>query len=169
MIPFWLFVAVSLWAVLATVFLFFRNPLPVPDHGHRCFAVPNEAAAKVVVGILGKFGGLPERFTFDAGPTHQTLLWDNTTVVIQHDDKVRTMGLPPNAISIVVGTPVHAAEQAADILRMAGFRANVVRNAMPEVADKFALVTSNAFDGWVLAFRRHIVAMGPPPKKRKLI
>lgn len=78
----WLFWIVLAWAILATVFAFYRNPLPAPDRGHRCFAVRNERAARAVVGVIGRYVGLGERFTFDPGSTHQTLLWDNTTVII---------------------------------------------------------------------------------------
>lgn len=152
-----------------TIFLFVRNPLPFPDRGHRCFAVPNERAARVVAEILEKIAGLGERFTFDPGPTHQTLLWDNTTVIIHHDRTVRDMGLPPNGLSVVVKNPKASAREAMAMLEQAGFWARIREDLMLEVGDKFVLLTSNAFDGWVLAFRRHILMMGKPPNQRKLI
>lgn len=168
MVPAWLFVIVAVWAVAVTIFCFYRNPLPFPDRGHRCFAVPNERAAKVVVGILDDLGGLPERFTFDAGPTHQTLLWDNTTVIIRHDQVIGEQKMAPNGLSVVVGDPGMSALEAAATLRRAGFTADI--NAMPEVGDnKLVLLNSDAFDGWVLVFRRHILAMGDPPNQRKLL
>ncbi|MBM2817628.1 MAG: hypothetical protein HW401_218 [Parcubacteria group bacterium] len=165
----WLFVVASVWAITVTVFCFYRNPLPFPDRGHRCFAVPDEKAAKVVAGILDKIGDLPERFTFDSGPTHQTLLWDNTTVIIHHDKTVIGQDLPPNGLSVVVSNPKDSAEKTAAILKQAGFTAIIKDNIMPEMGDKFVLLTSNAFDGWILAFRRHILVLGNPPNKRKLI
>src|SRR3989338_1103344 len=112
----WLLVITLVWASAVTIFCFYRNPLPFPDWGHRCFAVPNENAAKVVAGILDKIVGLPERFTFDSGPTHQTLLWDNTTVIIHHDKTVRDQGLSPNALSVVVSDPRVSAWAAAALL-----------------------------------------------------
>lgn len=168
-IPLWLFVIALVWAIAVTIFCFVRNPLPFPDRGHRCFAVPNEQAAKVVTTILGKLAGLPERFTFDPGPTHQTLLWDNTTVIIYHDQAIREQGLAPNGLSVVVGSPKASAREAAVMLKQAGFTADIKDGVMPEVGDKFVLLASNAFDGWVLAFRRHILAMGKPPNQRKLL
>lgn len=168
-VPLWLFAIALVWAVAVTIFCFVRNPLPFPDRGHRCFAVPNEQAAKVVATILGKLAGLTERFTFDPGPTHQTLLWDNTTVIIQHDDDIREQGLAPNGLSVVVSNPKASAREAAAMLKQAGFSADIKDNIMPEVGDKFVLLTSNAFDGWILAFRRHILAMGRPPSQRKLL
>lgn len=162
-----LFVIILAWAVTVTFFCFMWNPLPFPDRGHRCFTVPSENAAKVVATILGKLGGLPERFTFDAGPTHQTLLWDNTTVIIWFDPSVPEKG---DAISVVVSDPKASARDAATILRQAGFSADIRYDVMPEVGDnKFVLLRSDAFNGWVLAFRRHILAMGSPPNQRKLL
>ena len=55
------------------------------------------------------------------------------------------------------------------MLKQAGFSADIKDNIMPEVGDKFVLLTSNAFDGWILAFRRHILVMGKPPNQRKLL
>jgi len=55
------------------------------------------------------------------------------------------------------------------MLKQAGFTATIRDDVMPEVGDKFVLLASNAFDGRVLAFRRHILAMGKPPNKRKLL
>ncbi|MEK9182324.1 MAG: hypothetical protein AAB781_01895 [Patescibacteria group bacterium] len=161
----WLFVIAVVWAITVTIFCFYRNPLPFPDRGHRCFAVPNEKAAIVVVGILDKIAGLPERFTFDAGPTHQTVLWDNTTVIIRHDYQ----GHPaPNGLSVVVSNPKDSALEAATILKQAGFTAIIKDDIMPEMGNKFVLLESNAFDGWVLVFRRHILVLGKPPNQRKI-
>lgn len=168
-ILFWLFAIVLVWAITVTIFCFFRNPLPFPDRGHRCFAVPNENAAKVVVSILGKLAGLPERFTFDPGPTHQTLLWDNTTVIIYHDQTIREQVLAPNGLSVVVSNPIASAYEAATMLERVGFTATVKENVIPEVGDKFVLLESNAFNGWVLAFRRHVLIMGKPSSKRELL
>lgn len=166
-VPVWLMALTTIvvvWAVIATIFLFYRNPLPFPDRGHRCFAVKDRFAAVAVTRVLSRMG-LPERFTFDAGPTHQTLLWDNATVIIQHDDWTST----PNAISVVTADPMAAAKFAAKVLTHAGFSATIKENVLREVSDKFVLVASNAFEGWVLAFRRHALKMGKPPNKRRII
>ena len=168
-VPFWMFAVVLLWAIAVMVFCFFRNPLPFHDRGHRCFAVPNERAAKVVVTILGKIAGLPERFTFAPGSTCQTLLWDNMTVIIRHEGDVRGQGLAPNGLSVVVSNPKASAQEAAAMLKRAGFAATIKDDVIPEADDKFVLLASDAFDGWVLAFRRHVLAMGEPPNRRKLL
>ena len=167
-IPLWLFLFVISWAILVTIFCFYRNPLPFPDRGHRCFAVKGEVAAKITVTILGKVG-LPERFTFDAGPTHQTLLWDNTTVIMSLDKSIREQKIPPNGLSVAVSNPKASAKEAAGMLEQAGFTAQIHENVVPEMGDKFVLLESDAFDGWVMVFRRHILALGPPPNQRKLL
>ncbi|MEK7498977.1 MAG: hypothetical protein AAB649_00030 [Patescibacteria group bacterium] len=130
--------------------------------------MPSEKASKVVVTILDELAGLPERFTFDAGSTHQTLLWDNTTVIIRHDRNPDNKGLPQNGLSVVVDDPKTSALVAASMLKRAGFTSIVHDNLMPEVGNKVVLVESDAFEGWVLVFRLHVLAMGEPPNKRML-
>ncbi len=170
MVILWLFLITIIWAITVTIFCFFPTPLPFPDRGHRCFAVPNEQAARVVTTILGKLAGLTERFTFDAGPLHQTLLWDNTTVIMNYDQNIREQReLPPNGLSVVVSNPMASALAAAAMLDQAGFTATIKNNVVPEFGDKLVLLVSNAFDGWCLAFRRHILVMGKPPNQRKLL
>ncbi len=167
-VPLWVGVALLVWAIAVTVFCFVRNPLPFPDRGHRCFAVPNERAAAVVTTILGRFGGVPERFTFDSGPTHQTLLWDNTTVIIHFDQVVRDRGLAMNALSTVVRHPTASAREAATLLQQQGFSATMTDDVDPDVGDKLVLLASDAFEGWVMVFRRHILAMGKPTTRKLL-
>lgn len=159
-----LFVIAVVWAITVTVFCFYKNPLPFPDRGHRCFAVPNEKAAEVTIRILDKIGGLSERFTFDAGSTHQTLLWDNTTVIIRHDEVQND----PNGLSVAVSNPKDSALKAADMLKQGGFTAIIRDDIMPELGNKFVLLESDAFDGWVLVFRRHVLVLGKSPNQRKI-
>ena len=162
------FVAVLVWAVMATILGFVWNPLPIPDRGHRCFAVPSEDAAKVVVSVLEGVG-LSENFTFDAGPTHQTLLSDNETVIISHDQVAGEQQLPPNGLSVVVGDPRASAKGAAAMLERAGFTAFIKYDLDPMLGDKLVVLQSSAFDGWVLVFRRHVLVMGKPPNQRQLM
>lgn len=168
MVPVWLFATVLIWAVVVSYFWLVRNPFPFPDRGHRCFAVPGENAAKTVVSILQRFGGLSENFTFDPGPTHQTILSDNQTVIIWHDQIIQKKGLAGNAISVVVSDPRMSAEKAGYMLRRAGYTANIVYDLMPESGDKFVLLSSDAFAGWVLAFRLHAIKMGKPVQRKLL-
>lgn len=165
-VPFWLFGVTLIWAVVVTIFFAVRNPLPIPDNGHRVFAVTNNDAAIVVVKIL-TLAGLSERFTFTAGPTTQTLLWDNTTVIMQL--RHRAAGIPPNAISVVVAKPKESAEQAALMLTNAGFSAEISHGVVPELGENLVLLKSGAFEGWGLVFRLHTLALGKPPNQRKLV
>lgn len=92
-----------LWAVTATVMLF-RNPFPVPDRRHRLFGVPDELANRAVVEILSR-AGIPLRFRFKTGPTLQSLLWDNQTVIHVVDSSIAgPSGLNGNGISLPVPT-----------------------------------------------------------------
>jgi hypothetical protein len=164
-----LFSALStLWAVVAT-FLLIRNPLPLPDRGHRAFAVPSEEARRVVLKVLGQVGSLQGRFTFDAGPTHQTLMQDGYTVLNYLDStNPRLSRLPGNAISLAVKNPRSAAENAAELLKSENYSAaieEITDALMPP--DHLVVVESDAFKGWVLVFRRHIFKM-PKVERRKL-
>lgn len=158
----YLFAFVTIWAITMTIFCFYRNPLPFPDKGHRCFAVPDENAAKILLKILDEVG-LKELFTFDAGSTHQTLLSDNTTVIIRHN------GCPlpePNGFSVVVEDPQQSGLKAADILEEAGFSTKA--DHMLGMEGKIFILESDAFEGWVLVFRKHILKMGKISNKRRL-
>lgn len=161
-------VVVSLLAVAGWTMLLYRNPLPFPDRGHRCFPVPNELAARVVVDVLGSVGGLPERFTFTSGETDQTLLWDNTTVLIQYGAELRKRGLAIPALSVAVADPPRAAEAAKKKLEQDGFIAEVVHELIPDMEDKMVGLKSNAFGGWFMIFRKPLLQMGEMPKTRKI-
>lgn len=167
-IPLWIFIIILGYATMISIFLFYRNPLPFPDRGHRHFAVINEKAVEATVVIMDRIGGLPERFTFDPVPTHITLLWDNSTAIIRHDSIIKEKGLPPNGISIPVDNPVLKAKEVVEILQDFGFKTKVHYDVLPETKDKFVMITSDAFDGWNLALRKHILKMGHPPNKRIL-
>lgn len=164
-LPWWLFISICVIA-LVSILLHFWNPFAFFFKGHRAFAVKNEFAAKTVARIFDHAAGLKEKFTFDPGSTHQTLFNDDTTVIISHDKKE----FPPNAVSLVVSNPIESAEWTAGILVTAGFTAKVDKHYMPELGEnKFILITSDAFDGWVLIFRRNFLAMGQRPKMRKIL
>ncbi len=161
-----LFSLVLVWAIATTTFWLYRSPLPVPDRGHRCFAVADENSAKVVASILVDSGLPPERFTFDAGTTHQTLLWDNSTVIIWHDKEEKN----PNGLSIAVSNPKETAQKAVNTLLKNGFTSTVKNDLLPPEAGEnmLSIVESNAFKGWVLVFRRHVLSMGEPPNQRTI-
>ena len=162
------FSLLTIWALAATILVFWRNPLPFPDRGHRVFGVQDERARKVVVAGLKEIGGLSPRFTFDSGPIHQTLMWDNTTVIAYFDQAFLTQkGLASNAISLAVEDPNATAASFAQYLRVrGGYSSVVVRDPDTNLPpNHIALVTSNAFDDWILVFRRSILNM-PTPNKR---
>jgi hypothetical protein len=149
------------------VFLVYRNPLPIPDRGHRGFVVPNERAAITVVTILSQ-AGLPEQFSFDSGPIHHTLLWDNATAIMRFDESLRQLGIGLNFMSIVVADPGDSATRATTLLEESGFTAKVWRNTNPALGDKLVVVSSSAFEGWVMVFRRHKLLLGAIKRTRLL-
>ena len=168
-VPLWVFGVVTAWALAASFFAFYRNPLPFPDRGHRCFAVPNEQAARTVVTIFNEIVNLPERFTFDSGAARQTILWDNTTAIMQFTPHIRALGIPLSAVSVVVDKPLAKAKEAAAHLERDGFTASIMENLDPTLGDKIVVLVSNAFEDWVLVLRRHALAMGKPPNMKKLV
>lgn len=157
-----MFTGILVGAILGVLgAVLYYKVLPLRDVGHRAFAVTNKKAVKAILEVLSK-NGLQERFSFDAGPTHQTLMSDNTTVLIQHEEENNS----PNGLSLAVRNPLESAHLAALILKSFGFTAEA--KEMTGLERRLVVVTSNAFMGWSLVFRRHILAMGPPPNKRRL-
>lgn len=158
--------AATVWAVVATI-LHFRNPLPVPDKGHRLYGVRDERARQTVVGLLRSLSHLKEQFTFDSGPTHQTLMWDGFTVISYLDPEARAaLDVPCTGLSVPSGNPNADAAKAVGLLRAAGYEATTLDNVDTDLPPNHLIpVTSDAFDGWVLVFRRHLTKM-PFPKKR---
>lgn len=157
----------TLWAAVATI-LHYRNPLPVPDKGHRIYGVPDERARQVVVSMLGELSHLQEQFTFDSGPTHQTLMWDGFTVINYVDTNIkRDLGITSTGLSVPVSDPLRAANRAVELLRRAGYSAALLANIDKDLPANYLVpVQSDAFDGWVIVFRRPLLKM-PYPKKRK--
>jgi hypothetical protein len=148
------------WAVIATMMVI-RNPFPFPDRGHRLFGVPDDRARETVLSIL-KQAGLSGRFRFKTGPSDQTILWDNTTVIhiLNQPD-----GPTGTGISLVVKDPGLAAQKAISALTNAGFTA--ARISQEDVSgmnsQHLVVISSDAFLGWAMAFRRHQLRM-PKPK-----
>lgn len=67
-----------------------------------------------------------------------------------------------NALSIVTRHPRASAREAAAMLHQQGFSATVMENVDPAVGNKLVLLISDAFEGWGLVFRRHLLRMGRP-------
>lgn len=160
--------AATVWALVASI-LHFRNPLPIPDKGHRLYGVPDERARAAVVRMLQSVGRLKEQFTFDSGPTHQTLMWDGFTVINYLDpDAKKRLGVAGTGLSLPVKDPRLAATKAINLLRESGYEAEMIDNADPALPPNHLVpVKSDAFDGWVLVFRRPLVKMPMPTKRPK--
>ena len=155
-----------LWALVATGLCFY-NPFPFnfPDRGHRVFEIKDERAREVIIKIFS-MSGLKPRFTFDSGPTHQTLFMDNTTV-INYLEKEKSLDLPASAISLPVSNPNQSAVNAVRILENAGYKAIVYYSIIPNLPENnLVLVSSDVFKNWVLVFRLPLYKM-PKPKIRK--
>lgn len=143
-----------------------RNKIPVLDYGHRCFGVPSEATARLLLQILEPFG-LKENFTFSPANTNQTLLNDGSTVLIWFEETVTREKLPPNGFSVVSKNPIRDADIAAEFLEQMGYSSKV-HLLMPHKTNNIAIVESEAFLGWVLVFRLHSFKMGERPNLRRI-
>jgi len=167
----WIWAAVvTLWGLVATI-LHFRNPLPIPDKGHRLYGVPDELARRIVVQILQDVSHLKEQFTFDSGPTHQTLMWDGFTVINYLDPEIqRRFNMAGTGLSIPVKDPQLAATKAVGLLRESGYTAEALYNIDHDLPSNHLVpVKSNAFEGWVLVFRLPLLKMPFPKKRPKLV
>jgi hypothetical protein len=149
-----------IWAVVVTGLLFVRNPLPFPDHGHRLYCVRSAEARGAVLSVL-KALGLSPRFRFKFGPSDQTVFWDNTTVLHLLDSEFID---PGNALSVAVQEPERQAAEVLGMLTKAGFPAHRVGESDDAIGTSdLVVIASEAFDGWTLVLRRHLLRM-PKPK-----
>ena len=162
----WAIVA-TLWAIGATG-MHIRNPLPFPDRGHRAYGVPDEKARQTVVNILQEVTPLRERFTFDSGATHQTLMWDNMTVIHYLDSDIqKARSVSGNGLSVAVDDPMTSAKRAVELLKAQGYQAEILTGINYDLPEGYLVpVTSNAFNDWALVFRRPLIKM-PYPNVRK--
>ncbi len=164
LVPIWTLVLLGLliaaivsWAVLVAAG---RNPLPFPDQGSRIFSASSAEAKEAVVKLLAQYG-VRERFQFDSSGIRRSIMWDGTIINMQPPEVYQKLGSAAASIGLVARDPAASAHAAADFLRSHGFEANVVLDAEPELP--IAFVTTNAFVGTVLNFRKHIIHM-PRPK-----
>lgn len=156
----------TVWAIAVTVMLV-HNPLPFPDHGHRAYGVPDERARAAVVRVLQQVTPLRERFTFDSGATHQTLMWDGFTVIHYLDSDIqKARNLTGNGLSVAVDDPLGSAKRAVELLKAEGYQAAITEGINYDLPEGYLVpVESNAFNGWALVFRRPLMKM-PYPKIR---
>lgn len=160
-------IATLIWALLVTILFFYRNPLPFPDRGHRIFGVPNEKARHDVVELLKKVSALRERWTFDSGEVHQTVMWDGFTSIHYLDPEIqKSRNLMGSGLSVPTNDPQGSAMTAVEFLRAAGYEAKLVEGMNFDLPPNHLIpVESNAFNGWNLVFRRPLHKM-PFPKVR---
>lgn len=159
----WIITSLSIvWAIVSTALV--MRLIPYPDWGHRAFAVKDEATARTVANVLREHG-LGESFTFDAGDTVQTVLADNTTVLLRH---TKETVLPPNGLSVACDNPRDAAIKAVEQLRHTGLTADYHDEPIPGMEGIIVMVTSDSFDGWALVFRPTIFELSQPPNQRKI-
>ena len=162
----WAIIA-TIWAIAATA-MHFRNPLPFPDRGHRTYGVPDERARQAVVRVLEQVTPLRERFTFDSGVTHQTLMWDGFTVIHYLDaEEQKARHLSGNGLSVPVDDPLDSAKRAVQLLKAEGYQASIIEGIKFDLPENYLVpVESNAFNDWALVFRRPLRRM-PYPNIRK--
>ena len=166
-IPTWLVVSVLFVLAALSAWLMAilrgRNPLPFPDPGSRIFSTPSAEAKSAVVALLREHG-VAERFRFDTGGVLRSIMWDGTIINCATPEVLAKLGTPAASIGLVASDPVASAEAAATFLRGRGFRATVVLDAEPELP--IAFVTTDAFTGTVLNFRKHVIHLPRPTPVR---
>lgn len=150
-----------------------RNTIPLIDWGHRCFAIPDEQTAKVLLPLLERFG-LKESFTFSPGKTHQTVMNDGTTVLIWFDKDVAPE-LQKNGISLVTDDPQEDCDWFAIGLREKGYTCKIRDDIFPpEMREKIVILETDAFLDSVVVFRLRSLDpfspddMGERPNLRKI-
>lgn len=176
MVPLWLFLliaialGITLLLLIALCYLHFvQNPLPFPDWGNAIFVCPTKTSRKALFLVLKKHGITPDKrvaseFVDRAIFFRRLRFIVNVTEPLAWDQ----LGNPVAGIAIVVKNPFRAAEEAAHILRQAGYRSQVFENPDPDVLPgALAIVKSDALPRLVLVFRQHFIKMGPPPRAWK--
>lgn len=166
-VPIWLVVAVLvLLGTIATwlgLILAGRNPLPFPDVGSRIFTAATPAAKATIIDLLAQYG-VRERFQVNTPGVLRSIMWDGTIINCPDPEVTRRLGSPKASIGLVSPDPAKSAAHAAAFLKQRGLEAEVVLDAEPDLP--IAFVTTNAFTGTVLNFRKHAVHMPRPQPQR---
>ncbi|HUP66168.1 MAG TPA: hypothetical protein VM557_12900 [Thermoanaerobaculia bacterium] len=162
-VPTWLlvllFVFVAVLVAWSVLLVTGRNPLPFPDRGSRIFSASSKEAKEAVVALLAEHG-IGERFQFNTGGVHRSIMWDGTIINVPAPEILEKLGSPAASIGLVARDPVASANNAADFLRSRGFDASVVLDAEPELP--IAFVVTNAMTATVLNFRKHVSQLPRP-------
>ncbi|GAB58717.1 hypothetical protein [Rheinheimera nanhaiensis] len=136
-----------------------RNPLPFPDPGSRIFSTPSVEAKAAVVDLLTQHG-ITERFQANSDGVLRSIMWDGTIINQPTPEVLQKVGNASASIGLVVADPVQSANNAANFLRQRGFQAEVVLDVEPSLP--IAFVVTNALNGTVLNFRKHIIHLPKP-------
>ncbi|MEN9341807.1 MAG: hypothetical protein RIQ54_63 [Candidatus Parcubacteria bacterium] len=163
------------WALVATILLvlvsylhFVSNPLPFPDRGHRCYGVRDAKAQEILVRLLHTFG-LKEVFTMDAGPSHQTIMNDGSTVIHYLDSNERAELFTGTALSIRFDDPLKMAKLFREAFTSVGYASRIYEPTLSGLPPgSLYILVSEAFLGWELVITKPIMQM-PMPNKRKII
>ena len=163
-IPKWILLLISFLMASLIVWLglivFGRNPLPFPDNGSRIFSAASSEGKDAIVELLA-IHGIKERFQADSEGVRRSIMWDGTIINLPSPEVLRKLNSPAASIGLVADDPIASANEAANFLRLKGFKAEVVLDVEPGLP--IAFVVTDAMMGTVLNFRKHVIHL-PPPK-----
>lgn len=152
-------IAVVLLAAWAAALSFGKNPLPWPDPGSRIFAASSAEGKAAIVELLSKHG-VDERFEVNSSGILRSIMWDGTIVNHSPDAYMQKIGNSSSAIGLVSDEPLRSAQQAAEFLRVKGFKAEVIES--PERGMPVHFVITDAMLGTALNFRPSVTQMPAP-------
>jgi hypothetical protein len=152
-------VLVMLWAMAVAND---RNPLPFPDRDYHVFTARSEAGMIVLEEIMRDHGHRP-RFRADSDGVLRTIFSNGTIINHVQPQLLATLGDPSAALGFVVADPDASAREVAALLQTRGFQADAIHGAEPGLP--IAFVRTDALQGAVLVFRKHVLQMGTPPDK----
>lgn len=162
---------VPVWAIglFAAVFLMMagwlallvadRNPLPFPDPGSRIFSAATPEAKKAIVELLAQHG-IEERFQVDSGGVLRSIMWDGTIINTSSPEVLQKLEFASASIGLVSDDPEASAREAAEFLQSRGYTSRVVLDVEPGLP--IAFVVTDAMEGTVINFRKHITQMPRP-------
>lgn len=159
----------SMAATLVAIVLWLRI-LPVPDFGHRIFAVPDEKARDVLTEALKRYCGLRSAIRIGCGPIDQTILSDNQTTIAYITDEVfRQRDLPLTSITIPAGNPVLTACKILGFFKSKGYEASMYINqeiGLGNLPKNYLVVITapKLMPGYALVIRKWIIWMMPHGK-----
>lgn len=191
-VSFWLFLVLLCLVLFFTLIL-----LSGLDQGHRGYVVANTKVVPLLAPILKRHSNINELLTCTTEPVFQVMMSGGLVFTVPSKDIVITniepakviaslerklqqgesltvselvtkTGYLPNFCSFLSKNPRVAIEETYKALKDAGFSVHILTGFMPGAEDKIALLASDAFVGWVLVFRRHLLAM-PIPNDPRLI